>query len=76
MSIYLAFKSLRNYPGTEFSGAVSKVGQKRFKFTAVCVFTFSVTFDYYLRNGCFIEFHVTDLPRTGKKCKEAREGSA
>ena len=72
MSIYLAFKSLRNYPGTEFSGAVSKVGRKKIKFTAVCVLAFSLTFEKW----AFHRFHVTDLPRTGKKCKEAHKGCA
>ena len=48
---------------------MSKVGQKKLKFTAVSVFAFTVTFEKWT-------FYVTDLPRTGKKRAEAREGCA
>ena len=67
MSVCLTFESYRDYPGTEFRGAVSKLG-KKIQIRA-CLFTFSVKLDKRL-------FHVADLLRTGKKCTEmkAREG--
>ena len=68
MSICLAFESYRNYPGTEFRGAVSKLG-KKIQFRGD-VLTFSVKLEKW-------SFHVADLPRMGKKCtdiKKAPEG--
>ena len=40
MSVCLTFENSRDYPGTEFRGAVSKLG-KKIEIEA-CVFTFSV----------------------------------
>ena len=51
------------------ASAVSKLG-KKFKFTAacVCVFTFSAKLEEWA-------YHVTDLPRKDKKCKEIKKES-
>ena len=68
MSVCLTFESWWDYPGTEFRGAVSKLG-KKIEIRA-CVFTFSVKLEKW-------SFRVGDFPRTGKKCieiKTAREG--
>ena len=67
MSVCLTFESERNYPGTEFKGAVSTLETN----IQIC-FTFSVKLEKW-------SFHVADLPRTSKKCtelKKAREGRA
>ena len=69
-SICLTFESYRNYPGTEFIHAVSKL-EKKIQIGG-CVFMFSVKLEKW-------SFHVADLPRTEKKCtyiKKAREGRA
>ena len=68
MSVCLTFESWRNYPRTEFRGAVSTL-EKNIQICA-WVFTFSEKLE---------KFHVEDLPRTWKKCmelKKAREGRA
>ena len=70
MSVCLTFESWWDYPGTEFRGAVSKLG-KKIEIRS-CVFTFSVKLEKW-------SFRVADFPRTGKKCieiKTAREGRA
>ena len=70
MSVCLTFESKRNYSGTEFTGAVSKLGEKIEK--RRCAFTFSVELEKW-------SFHVAHSPRTGKKyteIKKAREGRA
>ena len=70
MSVCLTFESQRNYAGTEFWGAVSTLEKNIQIWT--WVFTFSVKLEKW-------SFHVTDLPRTWKKCtelKKAREGRA
>ena len=64
MSICLTFESQRNYPGTEFRGAVSKLG-KKIQIRG-CMFTFSVKLEKW-------SFHVADLPRTGKKCTKIKK---
>mgnify|MGYP000429939719 CR=1 FL=1 len=68
ISVCVTFESKHNYSGTEFRGAVSRLGKKIQ--ICVCVFTFSLKLEKW-------SFHVADLPRTGKKCTEsikAREG--
>ena len=55
MSVCLTFESSRNYPGTEFRGAVSTL-EKNIQICAR-VFTFSVKLEKW-------SFHVADLPRT------------
>ena len=70
MSVCVTFKGYQDYSGTEFRGAVSRLG-KKLQIRA-CVFTFSLKLEKW-------SFHVADLPRTGKKCTEiikAREGRA
>ena len=61
MSVFVTFKSYQDYSGTEFRGAVSRLG-KKIQIRA-CVFTFSLKLEKW-------SFHVADLPRTGKKCTE------
>ena len=58
MSIYLNFERLRNYLGTEFRGAVSKL-EKKIQIRA-SVFTFSVKLEIW-------SFHVAELPENGKE---------
>ena len=70
VSVCVTFESWHNYSGTEFRGAVSRLGKKIQIY--VCVFKFSLKLEKW-------PFHVADLPRTGKKCTEiikAREGRA
>ena len=70
MSVCLTFESARNYPGTEFRGAVSTLEKN----IQICAWVLT----------CFVKlekwwFHVADLPRTWKKCtelKKAREWRA
>jgi len=64
MSIYLTFESSWIHPGTEFRGAVSKLG-KNIQIRG-CVFIFSVKLEMW-------SFHVADLPRTGKKFTEIKK---
>ena len=61
MAICLTFQSLRNYPGTEFRGAVSKLG-KKIQIRG-CVFTFSVKLEKW-------SLHVADLPRRGRNVQK------
>ena len=70
ISVCVTFESYQDYSGSEFRGAVSRLG-KRIQ-VCVCVFTFSLKLEKW-------SFHVADLPRTGKKCTEiitAPEGCA
>ena len=70
MPVCVTFKSYQDYSGTEFRGAVSRLGNK-IKIRA-CVFTFSLQLEKW-------SFQVADLPRTGNKCTEIiteREGRA
>ena len=64
MSVWLTFESSRNYPGTEFRGAVSTL-EKNIQICA-WVFTFYVKLEKW-------SFHVADLPRTWKKCTELKK---
>ena len=56
-------ESLRDYPGTKFRGAVSKLGEKIQ--IRGCTSTFSVKLEKW-------SFDVPDLPRTGKKYTEKK----
>ena len=64
MSVCLTFESQRDYPGTEFRGATSKL-RKKIPISA-CVFRFSVKLEKW-------SFRVADLPRKGKKCTETKK---
>ena len=70
ISACVTFESYQDYSGTEFRGAVSRLGKKIP--ICACVFAFSLKLEKW-------SFHVADLSRTGKKCTEiieAREGRA
>ena len=70
ISVSVTFESKQDYSGTEFRGAVSRIGKKIL--ICVCVFTFSLKLEKW-------SFHAADLSRTGKKCTDiikAREGRA
>ena len=62
MSVCLTFENKRDYSGTVFRGAVSKLGEK----IQNRVFTFSVRLEKW-------PFHVADSPRTGKKCTKIEQ---
>ena len=67
MSIYLNFESLRNYLGTEFRGAVSKL-EKKIQIRA-SVFTFSVKLEIW-------SFHVAELPENGKEMYRQKKSTS
>ena len=63
ISVCLTFESWRDNSGTEFRGAVSKLGEKIQ--ISGCVFTFSVKLQKQ-------SSHFADLPRTGKNCTDIK----
>ena len=67
MPVSLTFESCQDNPGTEFRGAVSKLGNK-IKVNCGCVITFSVKLGKW-------SSHVADLPRAGKKYRNKKSSS-
>ena len=65
MPVSLTFESCQDNPGTEFRGAVSKLG-KKIKINCGCVITFSVKLGKW-------SSHVADLPRAGKKYRNKKK---